>query len=161
MGLSTLYTGATPEGEHVLTVTNPWHLANSAKRLTHAQRAASRRRGPGPGQAPSKRWKKANSRVQKIHAGVASARKNLINETTTRLAKNYDLIVLEDLNIKGMVKNHSLAKHISDASWGEFRRQLEYKTTWHGSTLVVADRFYASSKTLQSMSISESQAVAR
>ena len=49
--------------------------------------------------------------------------------------------------MKGMVKNHALAKHISDASWSEFRRQLEYKTTWYGSELVVADRFYPSSKT--------------
>ena len=63
------------------------------------------------------------------------------------LAKNYDVIVIEDLNTKGMVENHSLTKHISDASWGEFSRQLEYKTKWYGSTLVVADRFYPSSKT--------------
>jgi putative transposase len=67
------------------------------------------------------------------------------------LAKNYDLIVLEDLNVAGMVKNRSLAKHIEDAAWGEFARQLEYKTKWYGSTLVRVGRFYPSSKTLQSM----------
>ena len=61
------------------------------------------------------------------------------------LAKNYDVIVIEDLNVKGMVKNHSLAKHLSDASWGEFSRQLEYKTQWYGSTLVKAPRFHPSS----------------
>ena len=55
--------------------------------------------------------------------------------------------MIEDLNVKGMVRNHALAKHISDASWGEFRRQLVYKTAWYGSELVVADRFYPSSKT--------------
>jgi len=77
---------------------------------------------------------------------VANARKNLIHETTTMLAKDYDVIVVEDLNIAGMLGNHSLAKHISDAAWGEFTRQLEYKTTWYGSTLVKAGPFYPSSK---------------
>jgi putative transposase len=66
---------------------------------------------------------------------------------TSRLAKDYDVIVVENLNVKGMVKNHSLAKHISDAAFSEFVRQLEYKTKWYGSTLVKADRFYPSSKT--------------
>lgn len=55
--------------------------------------------------------------------------------------------MVEDLNVAGMLKNHSLAKHISDAAWGEFVRQLEYKSKWYGSTLVKAERFYASSKT--------------
>ena len=66
---------------------------------------------------------------------------------TSMLAKNYDIIVVEDLNIKGMVKNRSLAQHIADASWGEFKRQLEYKTKWYGSALIKAGRFYPSSKT--------------
>ncbi len=147
VGLATLYTGATPEGEHVLEVTNPRHTTTAEKKLARAQRVASRRQGPRKGVAPSKRWRRANARVQRVHAGIANSRKNLIHETTTRLAKNYDLIVVEDLNIKGMVKNHSLAKHIADASWGEFVRQLEYKTKWYGSTLVKAPRFYPSSKT--------------
>jgi putative transposase len=147
VGLTTLYTGARPDGEQVLYVENPRHFVKAEKKLAHAQRVASRRQGPGPGRAPSKRWKKANSRVQKIHAGVANSRKNLIHQTTTMLAKNYDVIVLEDLNIKGMFKNRSLAKHISDAAWGEFRRQLEYKSKWYGSTLVVVGQFYPSSKT--------------
>jgi putative transposase len=64
-------------------------------------------------------------------------------------AKNYDTIVIEDLNVKGIVKNHALAKHISDAAWGEFSRQLEYETKWYGSQLIIADRFYPSSKTLR------------
>jgi putative transposase len=66
------------------------------------------------------------------------------------LAKNYDVIVIEDFNVAGMVKNHSLAKHIQDAAWGAFTCQLEYKTKWHGSTLVRVDRFYPSSKTCAS-----------
>ena len=149
-GLSTLYTGATPDGEQVLSVANPRPLVRAQQRLTHAQRVASRRQGPKRDIAPSNRWKKANARVQKVHASVANSRRNLIHETTSMLAKTYDVIVIEDLNIKGMVKNHSLAKHISDASWGEFSRQLEYKTKWYGSTLVKASRFYPSSKTCAS-----------
>jgi putative transposase len=147
VGIATLYTGATADGAHVLNVDNPRHFVKAQKKLAHAQRIAARRQGSRKGTAPSNHWKKANGRVQNIHAGVRNARKNLINETTTRLAKNYDVIVIENLNIKGMVKNPSLAKHIQDASWGEFGRQLEYKTKWYGSTLVRVDTFCPSSKT--------------
>ena len=111
---------------------------------------ASRRQGPRPGVAPSDRWKRANARVQKIHAESANARKNLIHETTTMLVKNDDLIVIEDLNINGLLKNKSLAKHIQDAAWGEFSRQLEYKALWYGARVVKADRFFASSRTCSS-----------
>jgi putative transposase len=161
VGLTTLYTGATPDGGHVLEVANPRHYVKSQKKLAHAQRIAARRRGPTKGVAASNRWKKANGRVQAIHTGVANARRNLIHETTSMLAKSYDVIVIviEDLNGAGMVKNPSLAKHISDAAWGEFARQLEYKTKWYGSALVKADRFYPLSKTLQSMRDSSSHAV--
>ena len=147
VGISTLYTGATPSGEHVLSVVNPRHYQRAEAKLARAQRVASRRQGPRKGVAPSNRWRRANARVQQIHHQIADSRRNLIHETTTHLAKHYDRIVIEDLNVKGMVKNHALAKHISDASWSEFRRQLEYKTTWYGSELVVADRCYPSSKT--------------
>lgn len=150
MGLSTLYTGAISDGTEVLSVGNPGHLISAQRALAHAQRVAARRQGPINGAASSNRWKKANGRVQKIHAHVASARRNLIHETTTMLAKNYDVIVVEDLNVAGMLKNHSLAKYISDAAWGEFTRQLEYKTKWYGSTIVKVNRFYPSSKTCSS-----------
>jgi putative transposase len=147
VGLTTLYTGASPEGEEELSVENPRHFVTAEKKLADAQRIASRRQSPRLGKSPSKRWKKANARVQKVHTNVRNARNNLIHETTTMLAKTYDVIVIEDLNVRGMVKNHALAKHISDAAWGEFSRQLEYKTQWYGSTLVRAPRFYPSSKT--------------
>jgi putative transposase len=147
VGVTTLYTGATPEGEQVLEVANHRHFQQAEKELASAQRVASRRHGPRPGTSSSKRWRKANAQVQKIHAGVRNARNNLIHQTTTMLAKNYDVIVIENLNVAGMVKNRSLATHISDAAWGEFSRQLEYKTKWHGSTLVRVGRFYPSSKT--------------
>ena len=150
LGISTLYTGATPAGEQVLGVANPRNYLRHQAQLARCQRTASRRQGPRKGMAPSKRWKKANARSQKVHADIANARKNLIHETTTYLTKNYDRIVVEDLNVTGMLKNHSLAKHISDAAWGEFVRQLEYKAAWYGTTVVKANRFFPSSKTCSS-----------
>jgi putative transposase len=75
VGITTLYTGATPDGEHVLDVANLRHFQRAEKSLAHAQRIASRRQGPGRGVAPSERWKKANTRVQNIHTGVRNARK--------------------------------------------------------------------------------------
>jgi putative transposase len=147
VGLTTLFTGATPEGEHVLSVENPRNYAKSQKRLAKAQRVTSRRQGPARGQKPSNRWRRANQRVQKCHARVTNQRKNLLHNTSTRLVKDFDVIVVEDLNVKGMVKNRSLAKHIHDASWSEFVRQLAYKADWYGATVVKADRFYPSSKT--------------
>jgi putative transposase len=147
LGITTLYTGATPNGTQVLEVDNPRHLVRAQHTLAHAQRVASRRQGPKKGVAPSNRWRRANARVQTIHAHVAHARRDQIHQVTTRLAKDYDVIVVENLNVKGMVKNHALAKHISDAAFSEFTRQLDYKTKWYGSTLVKADRFYPSSKT--------------
>ena len=150
VGLTTLFTGATTDGARVLNTDNPRHFVAAEKKLAQAQRIASRRQGPRKGVAPSNRWKKANGRVQEIHTATRNARTNLIHETTTMLAKNYDVIVIEDLNVAGMLKNHSLAKHIEDAAWGAFTRQLEYKTKWYGSTLVKVDRFYPSSKTCAS-----------
>lgn len=147
LGLSTLYTGATRSGEHVLSVENPRNYQRNEQKLARAQRVASRRQGPKKGVVPSNRWKRANARAQQIHRVTANQRRNHIHETTTMLAKNFDRIVIEDLNVKGMLANPRLAKHISDAAWGEFRRQLTYKTKWYGSELVVADRFYPSSKT--------------
>ena len=150
LGISTLYTGATPDGEQVLGVANPRNYQRHQDKLARSQRAAARRQGPRKGVAPSNRWKRANARTHKVHADIANARKNLIHETTTYLAKNYDRIVVEDLNVKGMLKNHSLAKHISDAAWAEFVRQLEYKASWYGATVIKADRFFPSSKTCSS-----------
>lgn len=146
-GLKTLYTGATPDGEIALRVENPRNTAKAAAALRHANRIASRRQGPQPGIAPSNRWRKAQARANKIHHSIATRRIDNIHKTTTYLAKNFDVICIEDLYIPGMLKNRRLAKAVQDASFGEFRRQLEYKTTWYGSKLITAPRFYPSSKT--------------
>jgi putative transposase len=150
VGLTTLFTGADPDGQEVLTVQNPRNYTKSQRRLAKAQRVTSRRQGPAKGVTPSNRWRRANTRVQKCHAKVVNQRKNLLHNTTTRLVKDFDVIVVEDLNIAGMMRNKHLAKHIQDASWGEFMRQLQYKSEWYGAKLVKADRFFPSSKTCSS-----------
>lgn len=150
VGLTTLVTGATPDGGHVLNVDNPRHYARAQCHLAHVQRVTSRRQGPERGRAPSKRWERANARVSKVHAHVRNQRVNHLHQLTSRLVKEFDTIVVETLNIKGMVRNRHLAKHISDAGWGELVRQLEYKAAWAGVRLVKADQWYPSSKTCSS-----------
>jgi IS605 OrfB family transposase len=82
-----------------------------------------------------------------VHARAVNLRRDALHKLTTRLAIEYGTVVVEQLNVAGMVRNHRLARALSDAGVAELRRQLGYKTTWYGSRLVVADRFYPSSKT--------------
>ena len=89
---------------------------------------------------------KAKIKLAKAYQKIADQRKDTIHKMTTELVKNYDVICIEDLNVSGMVRNHKLAKHISDSSFYEIRRQLEYKAKWYGKELVVIDRFYPSSQ---------------
>jgi putative transposase len=91
--------------------------------------------------------RKAARRLGKMHGRVAAVRKALLHSISSELAKGSAVIVIEDLNAAGMLKNRRLARHISDAGFGELRRQLEYKTAWYGTNLVVADRWFPSSKT--------------
>jgi putative transposase len=90
--------------------------------------------------------RKAIQRVAKIHYEVACLRKDVLDKLTTYLCKNYRVICIEDLNVRGMLKNHCLALSISDMGFGEFRRQLEYKSILNGNTLIFADRWFPSSK---------------
>ena len=91
--------------------------------------------------------KKAARRLGKIHARVAHLRRNLLHQITTELARGYTSVTVEDLNAAGMLTNRRPARVVSDAAFGEFRRQLAYKAAWYGTVLVVADRWFPSSKT--------------
>ena len=122
-------------------IENPRCLAASERRLKRAQKAVSRKA------MGSKRRAKARAKVARLHAHVADQRGDAIHKATTWLANTYSEICIEDLNVAGMVKNHHLAKAVSDAAFGEFRRQLEYKTARTGAALHVVDRWYPSSKT--------------
>lgn len=81
------------------------------------------------------------------HARVANLRRDGLHKLTTRLARQHGTIVVEDLNVAGMLRNRCLARHIADAGFAELRRQLAYKTTWNGGRLVTADRWHPSAKT--------------
>lgn len=95
----------------------------------------------------SNRYNKQKLKVANIYKKITNSRLDNLHKVSTELIKKYDLIVLEDLNIKGMVKNHKLAKHISDASWSKFIELLTYKAEWNDKEIVKIDRFFPSSKT--------------
>ena len=122
-------------------IENPRCLAASERRLKQAQKALSRKT------MGSNRRAKARAKVARLHARVANCRSDAMHKATTWLASTYSDISVEDLHVAGMVKNHHLAKAVSDASFAEFRRQLEYKTARTGTRLHIVDRWYPSSKT--------------
>ncbi|MFJ6837226.1 IS607 family element RNA-guided endonuclease TnpB [Streptomyces sp. NPDC091209] len=149
LGIKTLAVMADSTGE-IRTVPNPRHLNSALKRLRRASRTVSRRRGPDrrTGQKPSRRWEKANARRNKVHHRVANLRADALHKLTTSVAGEYGTVVIEDLNVAGMVKNRRLARHIADAGFGEIRRQLTYKTRQrHATRIIAADRWFPSSKT--------------
>jgi putative transposase len=130
-------------------VPNPRHLVAAQSRLRRLGRALSRKTGPDrrTGRRPSKRWQRAATRLARSHARVANLRRDGLHQLTSKLTREYATIVVEDLNVTGMLRNRRLARHIADAGFAEIRRQLAYKTTWNGGRLLVADRWYPSSKT--------------
>jgi putative transposase len=136
LGIKTLATLSTGK-----TFANPQPYRQSQAKLARLQKAASRK-----GKGSSNRHK-ANMKVAKQHARTANIRKDTLNKLTTHLAKNHDQIVIEDLNVSGMMANHCLAKSIADLGLYEFRRQLTYKSELYGSKLTLVSRFYPSSKT--------------
>ena len=93
------------------------------------------------------RHKKQKSKVAKIHQKIANQRSHFLHQITNLIVLENDKIVIEDLNVKGMSKNRKLSKSMADASFAMFRQQLTYKCAWYGKELVIADRFYPSSKT--------------
>ena len=122
-------------------IPNPHTLVTDEQRLKRAQKALSRKA------KGSKRRAKARERVARIHNRIANRRSDTLHKLTTMLAQTYSDISIEDLNVAGMVKNHRLAKAVSDASFFELRRMLEYKTARTGAKLHFVDRWYPSSKT--------------
>jgi putative transposase len=133
------------------TIPNPLPLTQVQQRLQRLNRQLARRHGPrgpnGQGRVPSTGWKQTRRRLARAHARAANMRRDALNKLTSELATTYGTIVIEDLNVAGMIRNRRLARSVADAGFGALRRQLAYKATWYGSQLVVADRWYPSSKT--------------
>jgi putative transposase len=130
-------------------IPNPRHLSGALRKLRRLSRTVSRRQGPDrrTRREPSNRWRRASAALGRAQGRVADQRKDGLHKLTTRLASEFGTVVIEDLHVAGMTRNRRLARHVADASFGEFRRQLEYKAAWHGGRVIVADRWFASSKT--------------
>jgi putative transposase len=135
-GITTLLTLSTGEK-----IANPRHERRDRARLAKAQRAMARK------QKGSKNRDKAKVKVARVYARITDRRKDSLHKLSTRIIRENQTVIIEDLSVRNMVRNHSLARAIHDASWSEFRRQLEYKADWYGRTVIAVDRFYPSSKT--------------
>lgn len=148
LGVKVLAVLADSLGE-VRYVPNPAHYDDALRTLKHLSRRVSRRRGPDrrTGQKPSRRWLKANEQRNRVHHRVANLRADVLHKLTTAIRAEYGTVVVEDLNVAGMLKNRRLARRIADAGFGEIRRQLTYKGRRNGCRTVVASRWYPSSKT--------------
>ncbi len=120
---------------------SPKPLAKVQRRLRHRQRLHNRK------QRGSRNRRKSAAGLARLHRRIRCQRTDSLHQTTTALAKTKSVIVVEDLAVHGMIRNRHLSRSIADSGWSEFRRMLEYKTQWYGSQLVIAPRFYPSTKT--------------
>jgi putative transposase len=128
---------ATSDGDKI---TSPKPFKRLKKKLKKAQKSLSRK------QKGSRNRQKARLKVARVHRRISDSRKDFLHKLTTQLVRENQTVVVEDLAIKNMVKNHKLASSISDASWGELVRQLDYKCRWYGRELIKIDRWFPSSK---------------
>ena len=135
LGLKSL--AITSEG---ITYDNPKTYKNNLKKLRRLQRNLSRK------SKDSKNREKARKEVAKLHRRIRNQRVDAVHKMTRQLVDSYDVICMERLHITSMKKNKRLSRSISDASWGEIRRQLEYKCKWAGKTLVLVDPYFPSSQ---------------
>jgi putative transposase len=132
--------------DHLLTlstgekVTNPRHERRDRAVLARAQRVLARKEKGSANRA------KARLKVARVHARITDRRRDHLHKSTTRLVRENQTIVIEDLTVRNMIKNCSLARAISGAAWRQFRTMLEYKADWHGRDLIAVDRWFPSSK---------------
>ncbi|MCS7479697.1 RNA-guided endonuclease InsQ/TnpB family protein [Umezawaea endophytica] len=138
-GLTSLLTLSTGEK-----IANPRHEHRERAALTRAQRNLARKT------KGSNNRDKARTKVARVHARITDRRQDLLHKLTTRLVRENQTIVIENLAVHNMVRNHTLARAISDASWSRFRSMLTYKAAWYGRTVITVDRWYPSSKTCSS-----------
>jgi len=125
------------DGKHI---ENPKYLRQSEKKLAKLQKELSRKTIGGSNR------NKARIKVARQHEKISNQRKDFLHKTSTQIIQDYDIICLETLRIKNMVKNHNLAKSISDVSWSEFVRQLKYKAEWNNKIIQQIDSYFASSQ---------------
>lgn len=121
-------------------IQNPRYLERELKKLAKLQRRLSRKTKGG------KNYEKQRIKVAKQHERISNMRYDFLHQQSTRIVRENQVICLEDLRVKNMVKNKRLAKAISDAAWGMFRKMINYKACWYGRTVVIIDKFYPSSK---------------
>ncbi|WP_406601461.1 RNA-guided endonuclease InsQ/TnpB family protein [Lentzea miocenica] len=122
-------------------ITNPKHEKRERTKLASAHRDMSRKI------TGSANHGKARRKLARVHARIADRRRDFLHKVTTRLVRENQTIVIEDLNVAGMLRNHNLARAISDAAWSQFRSMLEYEAAWYGRDLITVDRWFPSSKT--------------
>ncbi len=121
-------------------VDNPKYLDKSLKQLARLHRELDRKTRGGSN------WNKARMRLARMYEHITNQRKDFLNKLSTQLIRNYDVICMEDLCIKEMLKNHQIARSVFDVSWYDFMTKLEYKANWYGKQLIKVDRFFASSQ---------------
>jgi putative transposase len=121
-------------------ISNPRHLKRRLKKLERLQRVVSRRQTGG------KNHKRVVRKLARLHRQIKNQRSNTLHQVTTRLAKTKSVLVIEDLHVAGMLKNHHLAQAIGDVGFHEFKRQLLYKARWYGARVILANQWEPSSK---------------